>query len=73
MTLEPPPRLAHEFIAHLQAEATTNKGGGKAGLMDRLGGAAGHAKFICPLCKMQAPSLKNMEEHHEVECYLHRT
>jgi hypothetical protein len=36
--------------------------------MDRLGGAAGHAKFICPLCKMQAPSLKNMEEHHEVEC-----
>ncbi len=52
----------------LQAEATTNKGGGKAGLMDRLGGAAGHAKFICPLCKMQAPSIKNMEEHHEVEC-----
>jgi hypothetical protein len=51
---------------HSQAEATTNKGGGKAGLMDRLGGAAGHAKFICPLCKMQAPSLKNMEEHHEV-------
>ncbi len=37
--------------------------------MDRLGGAAGHAKFICPLCKMQAPSLKNMEEHHEVTSF----
>ena len=55
-----------EACIDMQAEATTNKGGGKAGLIDRLGGAAGHAKFICPLCKMQAPSIKNMQEHHEV-------
>ncbi len=27
------------------AEATTNKGGGNEGKADRLGGAAGHAKF----------------------------
>jgi hypothetical protein len=27
------------------AAAMTNKGGGKAGLADRKGGAAGHAKF----------------------------
>jgi hypothetical protein len=29
------------------AEATTNKGGGKAGLEDRQGGKGGHAKFQC--------------------------
>jgi hypothetical protein len=40
------------------AEATTNKGGGKAGLADRKGGAAGHAKFKCPICSMAAPDLK---------------
>ncbi|EKX47163.1 hypothetical protein GUITHDRAFT_45817, partial [Guillardia theta CCMP2712] len=45
--------------------ANKNMGGGKAGLEDRLGGKAGHAKLICPLCMMQAPSLKNMEMHHE--------
>ena len=29
------------------ADATTNKGGGKAGLEDRQGGKGGHAKFQC--------------------------
>jgi len=47
--------------------ATKNMGGGKAGLADRAGGKGGHAKFLCPLpgCNMQAPSLKNMEMHHD--------
>jgi hypothetical protein len=47
--------------------ATKNMGGGKEGLQDRLGGKAGHAKLVCPLpgCNMQAPSLKNMQMHHE--------
>jgi hypothetical protein len=40
------------------ADATTNKGGGSAGLADRKGGAAGHAKFKCPICSQQAPDLK---------------
>jgi len=46
-------------------EATMNKGGGKAGLQDRLGGAAGHAKFMCPICKTAAPSLTSMQLHWE--------
>eukprot|EP00976_Prorocentrum_cordatum_P095707 1190277-Prorocentrum_minimum.AAC.8 len=47
------------------AEATTNKGGGKAGAADRKGGAAGHAKYKCPICAQQAPDLKSMEAHHD--------
>mmetsp|Transcript_15400 Transcript_15400/g.50603 ORF Transcript_15400/g.50603 Transcript_15400/m.50603 type:complete len:106 (-) Transcript_15400:1822-2139(-) len=47
------------------AESTQNKGGGKAGLQDRKGGAVGHAKFQCPLCKQPAPDLKTMQMHHE--------
>eukprot|EP00758_Cryptobia_borreli_P007750 Tbor_TRINITY_DN5327_c4_g1::TRINITY_DN5327_c4_g1_i3::g.4963::m.4963 len=45
--------------------ATVNRGGGKDGLKDRLGGAAGHAKFLCPHCGQQAPDIKSMEAHHE--------
>jgi len=45
--------------------ATGNIGGGKAGIADRTGGAAGHAKFVCPICNSQAPSLKNMQMHHD--------
>lgn len=41
--------------------ATTNMGGGKAGLQDRKGGAVGHAKYMCPICKTAAPSLTNMQ------------
>jgi len=40
------------------ADATTNKGGGAAGLADRKGGVVGHAKFKCPICSQQAPDLK---------------
>ena len=46
-----------------QDAALTNKGGGKAGLADRKGGAAGHAKFKCPVCGMAAPSIKSGELH----------
>jgi hypothetical protein len=49
---------AQAEIKKKTAEATTNKGGGKAGLVDRKGGAAGHAKFQCPVCGMAAPDLK---------------
>jgi hypothetical protein len=51
-----------------------NKGGGKAGLQDRLGGAVGHAKFMCPICKTAAPSLTSMQVcyhcDHSVLCAL---
>ncbi|GAX79629.1 hypothetical protein CEUSTIGMA_g7070.t1 [Chlamydomonas eustigma] len=47
------------------AAATTNMGGGKAGLADRKGGQAGHAKFQCHICKAAAPSIKSMQDHHE--------
>jgi hypothetical protein len=42
-------------------EATCNKGGGKAGLADRLGGSVGHARFRCTVCMLTAPSIKNMQ------------
>ncbi|CAJ1030975.1 hypothetical protein Q4I32_005702 [Leishmania shawi] len=45
--------------------ATTNMGGGSAGLADRKGGAAGHSKFICKVCMAQAPDLKSMRIHFE--------
>jgi hypothetical protein len=45
------------------AAAETNKGGGKAGLQDRKGGAVGHAKYMCPICKTAAPSLTSMQLH----------
>lgn len=40
------------------ADATQNKGGGAAGLADRKGGAAGHAKFKCPVCAQAVPDMK---------------
>jgi len=45
--------------------ATQSTGGGSAGAVDRKGGAAGHAKFKCPICAQQAPDLKSMEAHHD--------
>lgn len=54
-------------IAAKTAAALTNKGGGKEGKADRLGGKAGHAKFQCHVCKVQAPSLKSMEAHFEAK------
>ena len=46
-------------------DALENRGGGKDGLQDRRGGAAGHAKYQCPICKQQAPDLKSMSMHFE--------
>jgi hypothetical protein len=56
-TIEP----ASPCFLFQKAAATRNVGAGAAGIKDRAGGAAGHAKFVCPLCKMQAPSIKNMQ------------
>lgn len=59
---------AKHTTKELQAKArasTVNQGGGKAGLRDRQGGQAGHAKFKCYICGLQAPSLKNMEAHFD--------
>ena len=58
-----PKKHTAKEIAGKVAAATTNKGGGKAGLADRLGGAAGHAKFKCPSCGIQSPSIKSAEMH----------
>lgn len=60
---KPTKHTAAEINAKIAA-AMTNKGGGKAGLADRKGGAAGHAKYQCHICKTPAPSLKSMEDHH---------
>ena len=58
-----PTKHTAKEIAGKVAAATQNKGGGKAGLADRKGGAAGHAKFKCPSCGIQSPSLKSAEMH----------
>ena len=58
-----PKKHTAKEIAGKVAAATTNKGGGKAGLADRMGGAAGHAKFKCPSCGIQSPSIKSAEMH----------
>ncbi|KXZ45367.1 hypothetical protein GPECTOR_55g273 [Gonium pectorale] len=60
-----PAKHTAKEIAQKVAAATTNMGGGKNGLEDRLGGKAGHAKFQCPICKQPAPDLKSMQMHHE--------
>uniref|UniRef100_A0A7S1X1G5 Polycomb protein SUZ12-like zinc finger domain-containing protein n=1 Tax=Tetraselmis chuii TaxID=63592 RepID=A0A7S1X1G5_9CHLO len=49
------------------ADATQNRGGGKAGLADRKGGAAGHAKYKCPICSTQCPSLTSMKIHWDAK------
>uniref|UniRef100_A0A061RGX5 C2H2-type domain-containing protein n=1 Tax=Tetraselmis sp. GSL018 TaxID=582737 RepID=A0A061RGX5_9CHLO len=49
------------------SDATTNKGGGKAGYEDRKGGKAGHAKYRCPNCATQCPSLSSMKIHWEAK------
>ncbi|CCW67329.1 unnamed protein product [Phytomonas sp. Hart1] len=45
--------------------ANQNMGGGASGLKDRKGGQAGHSKFICKICMLQAPDLKSMSLHYE--------
>jgi hypothetical protein len=56
---KPTKHSASELAAKAKA-ALQNAGGGAAGLKDRLGGAAGHAKFLCKHCGAQAPSQKSM-------------
>nr|DAD25050.1 TPA_asm: hypothetical protein HUJ06_026514 [Nelumbo nucifera] len=47
---KPKKHTAKEIAAKVDA-ATTNRGGGKAGLADRSGlDKGGHAKFECPHC-----------------------
>jgi hypothetical protein len=57
---KPAKHTSAEIKAKVHA-ATTNMGGGKAGLVDRLGGKVGHAKFQCPICMSTCPDLKSMQ------------
>ncbi|GMH32921.1 hypothetical protein BSKO_00755 [Bryopsis sp. KO-2023] len=59
---KPAKHTSKELAAKAQA-SLANAGGGKAGLIDRKGGALGHSKFSCYICGQAAPSLKNMEDH----------
>mmetsp|Transcript_57002 Transcript_57002/g.122368 ORF Transcript_57002/g.122368 Transcript_57002/m.122368 type:complete len:102 (+) Transcript_57002:61-366(+) len=52
-------------LAGKQFAATVNRGGGTAGIQDRKGGAAGHAKYQCPVCKQAAPDPKSAQAHFE--------
>ncbi|KAF4352605.1 hypothetical protein F8388_019668 [Cannabis sativa] len=62
---KPKKHTAKEIAAKIDA-ATTNRGGGKAGMADRTGiEKGGHAKYECPHCKTTAPDLKSMQIHHE--------
>lgn len=62
---KPKKHTAKEIAAKVDA-ATTNRGGGKAGQVDRLGlDKGGHAKYVCPVCKATAPDPKSMQMHHE--------
>lgn len=61
---KPAKHTAAEIKAKVHA-ATCNMGGGKAGQADRLGGSVGHARYRCPICMLTAPSMKNMQAHHE--------
>lgn len=64
---KPKKHTAKEIAAKVDA-ATTSRGGGKAGLVDRLGvEKGGHAKYECPHCKTTAPDIKTMEIHHEAK------
>ncbi|KAK1351739.1 protein METHYLENE BLUE SENSITIVITY 1-like [Apium graveolens] len=62
---KPKKHTAKELAAKLDA-ATTNRGGGKAGIADRTGSTkGGHAKYECPHCKITAPDVKSMQIHHD--------
>lgn len=45
--------------------ATKNMGGGAAGLQDRMGGQAGHSRYVCTICMTPVPDLKTMRVHYE--------
>jgi hypothetical protein len=59
---KPKKHTAKSLAAKADA-ALTNRGGGAAGKADRLGGAAGHAKYKCPTCGQAAPSEKSAIAH----------
>ncbi|CAI9773879.1 unnamed protein product [Fraxinus pennsylvanica] len=60
---KPKKHTAKELAAKLDA-ATTNRGGGKAGLADRSGqDKGGHAKLECPLCKHRRRHLQAQARH----------
>ncbi|KAG6543409.1 hypothetical protein Mapa_015079 [Marchantia paleacea] len=62
---KPKKHTAKEIAAKIDA-ATTNRGGGKAGVEDRKAlDKGGHAKLACPICKVTAPDSKSMLIHHE--------
>ncbi|XP_030529343.1 protein METHYLENE BLUE SENSITIVITY 1-like [Rhodamnia argentea] len=62
---KPKKHTAKEIAAKVDA-ATTNRGGGKAGLADRSGiEKGGHAKYECPNCKTTCPDVKSMQIHHD--------
>ncbi|KAK2361823.1 Protein METHYLENE BLUE SENSITIVITY 1 [Trifolium repens] len=62
---KPKKHTAKEIQAKVDA-ALTNRGGGKAGLLDRIGvEKGGHAKWECPHCKVTAPDVKSMQIHHD--------
>ena len=62
---KPKKHTAKEIAAKIDA-ATTNRGGGKAGIADRTGQEkGGHAKMECPHCKITAPDVKSIKIHHE--------
>ncbi|KAJ7544310.1 hypothetical protein O6H91_09G073500 [Diphasiastrum complanatum] len=62
---KPKKHTAKEIAAKVDA-ATTNRGGGKAGMEDRIAAdKGGHAKLACPICKVTAPDVKSMLIHHE--------
>ena len=62
---KPKKHTAKEIASKIDA-ATTNRGGGKAGMADRTGQEkGGHAKLECPHCKITVPDVKSMQIHHE--------
>ncbi|KVI04358.1 Zinc finger protein 706, partial [Cynara cardunculus var. scolymus] len=64
---KPKKHTAKEIAAKVDA-ATTNRGGGKAGVADRTGQEkGGHAKYECPHCKITAPDVKTMQIHHDAK------
>ncbi|CAD7955753.1 unnamed protein product [Amoebophrya sp. A25] len=58
-----PTKHTTKELSKKAADALTNKGAGAAGVKDRAGGAAGHAKFSCVICGQAAPSEKSAMEH----------
>ena len=61
---KPTKHTSSEVAAKAHA-ALVNAGGGASGLKDRLGGAAGHARFLCNHCKTPCTSLIQARAHHD--------